>query len=337
MKPFSQLTLRGKARRLRRVALAALPEFGLDVATVELLGMATNALFRVRAHSGKAYVLRCCAPGWRTDTDLESEALWLEALARDTDIGAPEALRTRDGDAIARVAVEGLAGPNRVTMMGWIPGVLLGKRLSTENLAKMGDLFARMHAHGAAFVAPPGFTTRRMASYLARDEPDVLFGDETQATLPSHHRELLQLTRARVDAAFADLYADPRGLQVIHNDLWHDNIKVHRGRLRPLDFEDTIWGYPVQDIAMAFQDLADDVPPDAYEPYVDAFRAGYERRAPWPERTPGQIDAFRVGRLLWVSNYVARHEAQYLQDHVDRLAPRLEGFLATGRVGPQNH
>ena len=39
-------------------------------------------------------------------------------------------------------------------------------------------------------------------------------------------------------------------LRVIHCDLWHENVKLHRGRLRPFDFEDTVWGYRLHDLAM---------------------------------------------------------------------------------------
>lgn len=76
MKPFDDLTPCGKARRLRRVALSALAHYDLDVARVELLGLFTNTLFRVRTHddpSGapRSYVIRLSAPGWRTDEDLQ--------------------------------------------------------------------------------------------------------------------------------------------------------------------------------------------------------------------------------------------------------------------------
>ena len=135
-----------------------------------------------------------------------------------------------------------------------------------------------------------------------------------------------------VEEAFAHLYADLSGLQVIHNDLHHENIKLSRGRLRPFDFEDTIWGYPVQDIAMAMQDLMLDVAPEAYDPLLGAFRQGYESRAPWPEGHEGQIDVFRVGRLFWTANYVARYQRQHLRQHVEWTARMVEGFLETGRL-----
>jgi Ser/Thr protein kinase RdoA (MazF antagonist) len=121
-------------------------------------------------------------------------------------------------------------------------------------------------------------------------------------------------------------------LQVIHNDLHHENIKVSRGRLRPFDFEDTIWGYPVQDIAMAMQDLMTDVAPKAYDPLLGAFRRGYETLAPWPEAYEGQIDAFRAGRLFWVANYVARYQRRHLRQHVDWTAKLFERYLETGKL-----
>ena len=260
MRPYSELTRLGRARRLRDVALEALTHYDVEIVRLELVGLFTNALFRARTPQGESYAVRLCAPGWRTDTDIRSEVLWLQALAQDDDIGAPVPVLSRDGELFVAVSRPGVPGPSRCVVMSWIPGTPLGRHLSAPNLHKMGVLFAKLHAHGAAFVPPPGFTERTMTSYIARDEPDVLFSDAWADAFTAHSREVLTHTRTLVGQAFVDLYADREGPRVIHNDLWHDNIMLYRGRLYPFDFEDTIWGYPVQDIAMSLQDLMMDVP-----------------------------------------------------------------------------
>lgn len=330
MKPYTDLTPQGKVRRVRQLALAALADYDLDVARVTLLGAFTNTLFRVRTTDGASYVLRVCAPGWRTDTDLISEVMWLQALARDTDLGAPVPLLARDGRSLVLAESPGVPTPCRCMVMSWIPGVPLGQRLTDANLEKMGALHARMHAHGAAFDPPEGFTTRRMSAYLSREEPEILFSESAADAFTDESRAVLEEARARVQAGFAALYADPEGLRVIHNDLWHDNIKVHRGRLRPLDFEDTVWGYPVQDLGAAILDLKEDLPPERFAPAVAALRRGYERLAPWPERAPGQIEMLCAGRMLWIANWVARFQREHLAAHIAWLAPLLAHWLATG-------
>ena len=328
MKPFYQLTRRGKARRLRRLAINALQQYDLAVAEVRLVGAYTNTNYRVRAIDRRAYLLRVCTPGWRTLTDLQSEAMWLQALHRDTDIGAPVPLPARNGDLVVRAGASGVPDPHHCTVTSWIPGSLLGTKLTQANVLKMGVLFSQLHEASTDFTPPSNFTRRRMDNLYAREEEDVLFSDPCRDAFTPRTGDVLGRTLDRVRAAFAD----PTGLRVIHNDLHHDNIKVDRGRLRPLDFEDTIWGYPVQDIAMALQDLMMDVPPGAYEPLQDAFRAGYERMCPWPEAHPGQIDTFRAGRLIWVANYVARYQRKYLQEHLEWTARLLEPYLETGAL-----
>ena len=332
MRPFGELTRRGKARRLRDVALKALAHYDLDVSRLEFAGMHTNTIFRARTPRGQSYAIRLCASGWRTDTDIRSEMLWLQALAGAEDISAPVPVLSREGEFLIEVSRTGVPGPNRCVVMSWIPGTPLGRHLSPANLHKVGVLCAKLHAHGAAFVPPHGFTERKMSSYLARDEPDVLFSDACAGAFTTKSREVLTQTRALVAQAFADLYADRDGLRVIHNDLWHDNIMLYRGRLYPFDFEDTIWGYPVQDIAMSLQDLMMDVPRERYEPYAAALREGYESVAVWPEQYEGQIDVFRAGRMLWVGNYVAEHERQFLSQHLNLLVRDFEVFLGTGRI-----
>ncbi|MFZ6027546.1 MAG: phosphotransferase enzyme family protein [Chloroflexota bacterium] len=327
-KPFEQLTARGQARRLRQLALAALQYYDLPGADVTLLGRFTNALFRVRTAAGQTYVLRLCSPGWRTESDIRSEIAWLNALAEETDIGAPRPIAARDGAFLVEASVPGAA--TRCMLMTWVPGRRLGRYLTQANLTKMGRLFARLHDFSSRFVPPPDFTTRKMDRVLARDEPDALWGGAAiWDGVDSAARTVIEQVKQRVDDAYRDLYASP-GLCVIHHDLWHDNIHLHAGRLYPLDFEDTVWGYPVQDIAMALQDLMDDTSPDAFEPLQLAFRRGYESLLPWPETNPGQIDTFRAGRMLWVTNWIARHQPEHTQAHLAWLAKPFARFLATG-------
>jgi len=332
MKSFDQLTWRGQARRLRGLAARALAHYDLEVAEMRLLGWFTNLLFRIRTTSGTPYVLRICVPNWRTPTDLQAEIAWLLALDRDTDIGAPVPMATREGTYAVEERFDGVPGTRRCLLTTWIPGVTLGKHLSEENLRKMGILFARMHDHGARWTPPPGFTTLQKSEVLARGEPRELFSGNHDEAFSPHVREVWDRTRAVVEQAYARLYEDPSGLQVIHNDLWHDNIKLNRGRLRPLDFEDTLWGYPVQDIAMALQDLMSDVTADRYEPLQEAFQSGYESLRPWPEAYDSEIDTFRAGRLIWVANWVSRHQREHLAEHLGRTARLLEPFLETGRL-----
>jgi len=215
--------------------------------------------------------------------------------------------------------------------MTWIPGMQLEKHLTEKNLEKMGILFARLHEFSAGYVPPSGFTQRQMNKVLARDEENLLFSPATMGQIGEHERDILDQVNQQVEAAYQDLYARS-GLRVIHHDLWHGNIKIDRGRLRPLDFEDTVWGYPIQDIAMAMQDLMNDVPVESYEPLLAAFQKGYEQMHSWPEVYDGQMDTFRVGRMLWVANWVARYQNQYIVDHINWLVKMFEEYLATGKL-----
>jgi Ser/Thr protein kinase RdoA (MazF antagonist) len=136
----------------------------------------------------------------------------------------------------------------------------------------MGELFAKMHQHGASWQPPAGFTTRKFDCFLSRGEPDVLFAEEQLPAYSPHSLSVFQEIRARVEAEYAGL--DSADLRIIHCDLWHDNIKIYRGQLCPFDFEDTIWGYRLHDMAMALLDLMEETTADQYEQLFAAFKAG---------------------------------------------------------------
>src|SRR5512142_177732 len=198
MKPYSDLSLRGKLRRLRDVALEALAHYELSSPEIAYHGFATNLLYRVTTAAGEQFMLRLASPGWRTFEDLRSEALWLEALDRDTAVAAPRVMPTRSGEYVWPVSLPGVPDDWNATLMSWVPGRLLGRYLTGRNLEKMGALFAELHHHGAAWVPPSGFTTRRFEHWLSRGEPNLIVGGgpaaaalPAQVALPARARDLL--------------------------------------------------------------------------------------------------------------------------------------------------
>lgn len=276
MKPYGQLTRLGEIRRVRQLALNALTQYDLDVEQMRFVAWWTNAMFRFRSED-RSYAIRVCEPGWRTDTDLRSEALWLDELARNSDIGAPVPLTDRNGEFVVQATADGVPQAHRCMVMTWLSGTMLTRQRLTEPiLHATGDLFARLHDQALGYKPPENFTTRRMDRIYARDEEDVLLKEHHRGAFTSHSRDVFERAVGNVKEAFASRYREPSGLRVTHNDLWYENIKTYRGRLYPYDFEDTIWGYPVQDIATSILDLVLDTESDRHHDLRSAFKQGYE-------------------------------------------------------------
>jgi Ser/Thr protein kinase RdoA (MazF antagonist) len=330
MKPFSDLSIAGKLRRLHRLAIDALAHYDLREPVLAYHCFATNLLYRVTTGSGERFILRLAAPGWRTLQDLQSEATWLSALARDTAIPVPRVVPSLSGALVVPLARPGVASTWNATLLSWLPGRLLGRYLTERNLEKMGALFAELHHHGGAWTPPAGFTARRFEHFLSRDEPNLIVPGKPAggvASLPAAHRGLLLRIRDQVEHAYAQI--DRSDLRVIHCDLWHDNIKLHRGVLYPFDFEDTVWGFRAHDIAMAMLDLLEATDDVQYPCLLAAFRRGYEALMQWPG---DPLEPFQAGRLLWKVNWVARFRPEGLLTMVARHVPVLEHYERTGRV-----
>jgi Ser/Thr protein kinase RdoA (MazF antagonist) len=337
MQPYADLSFAGKLRRLRQLAVAAIAQYDLQDPVIAHYGFATNLLYRVTTASGERCMLRLAVPGWRTLQDLLSEALWLDALARETAIAAPRIVPARSGEYVLPISHPNVPHVWNVSLMTWVPGRSLGHYLTRHNLEKMGELFAQLHHHGALWTPPAGFTTRRFEHWLSRGEKNRIVVDgqaaaealppDGVAALPSPWRDLLERMHRRVEAAYAAI--DRSDLRVIHCDLWHDNIRLHQEVLHPLDFEDTVWGFRAHDIAMAMLDLLEDTDEARYRELLPAFRRGYTAWMPWPD---DPIEPFQIGRLLWKINWVAGRQPQGLARMVERHFPVFEHYERTGQV-----
>jgi Ser/Thr protein kinase RdoA (MazF antagonist) len=330
MKPYDELTHLGRLHRLHNLATLALENYDLNLPQPRYFGWYTNLLFRVTTASGELFMLRLASPGWRTYDDLCSEAVWLEALARDTQIPVPRILPTHSGEYVQAMCIPGSPRVWNVSLMRWVPGRSLKHYLNQPNLEKMGALFAALHLHGKSWTPPAGFTTRRFEHWLSRGEPNLLIQEHASPTLeglPGEWRGLLERLHQHVEQAYAQ--ADRSDLRIIHCDLWHENIKLHHGVLYPLDFEDTTWGFRSHDIAMAMLDLLEATDESRYANLLAAFQRGYTAHLPWPVEP---IEPFQVGRLLWKINWFARFRPEKLLAVVESHVPVFEHYLRRGKV-----
>ncbi len=324
---FTQLTSQGKLRRIRKLAENALKEYDIEVEQWGMLAFATNLLYKVRSKTGQRFVLRMAYPGWRSLEDLRAEAAWLKALHTGTEIGAPLVIPSSKGEDVLPMRGAGVPDTWHATLMTWVEGILLAHRLTCANLERMGSLFAQLHLHGQSWRPPSGFTTKQFDAFLSRGEPDMIFGEGLIQSFREEDQKAYLRAKQWVENEYDRL--PQSDLRVIHCDLWHENIKLDHGKLRPFDFEDTIWGYRLHDIAMGMLDLLETVGPCRYEELFASFRAGYESHLEWPQ---GNLEVLQIGRLLWISNYVARFERESLNPLSEKHGKIFRSFEQTGKL-----
>jgi Ser/Thr protein kinase RdoA (MazF antagonist) len=318
------------------MAFTALEQYDLNIGRVRLVTNDMNGIFRVDTVDGQKYILKVTDPsGCHGLEEVRSEMMWLAALRRDTTLGVPQPLTTREGQLATTVEVSGVPEPRHCIIFTWVPGADLADRLTPENMRRFGAFAALLHEHAKTFQPPDGFRVRTLAKifYYANPdfpfvEPFVLFDEAHRDLFPADRLEIYRRAVDLIQDAHNRLYVDPRGLRVVHNDLHPWNVKVYRGKVYALDFEDLAWGYPVQDIATTFYYLQGEEQEDEL---CAAFREGYTRHSEWPEQYPGQIETFIASRALMLTNYVVCSEDPTYKaiapDYVARAERRLQELL----------
>ncbi len=305
---FFELAPSGRARRIRRAAMAALKAYDLPVARVRLITNETNGIFRIDAGDGRRFVLRVGRGGaiGHTPTEARSEVEWLGALARETDLLVPAPVANRDGEAVTHVEVRGVPHARDCVLFDWVPGRQLDDDLRPETMSAYGALAARLHEHAATFRPSPMFEIVRYDRVFPFDQPVVLFDPARTSFVTDVQRDVFRAGAEVLERAIESL----RGREparVLHGDLHRWNVLVDRrsGDAAPavaaIDFEDLCWGWPVQDLAIALYYLHEE---PTYPEILAAFRAGYEAVRPWPDVTGAEIATFIAGRAIVLANDV---------------------------------
>ncbi len=282
MKPFQTLTRDGQARRLRRLAGQALKLYDLDLARLKLVTNDVNAIFRVDTKTGEKWILRITTPeGGHNFDHVAAEIDYLSALARDTQLSVPRPLSARDGRQIIEASVQGVPEARLCVIFCWVPGVDLARYLNPENMMRLGELSAQLHNYARTYRPPAGLKLLVFDRVFPFPEPIVLFEKGYEGMLSPDQHKLCRQGVERAQKAIDLLRDSGESMRIIHGDLHQWNVRYSSGKLSPIDFEDLMWGWPVQDIAITLYYSL--MRPD-YPELRAAFEQGYNLICPWPER-----------------------------------------------------
>lgn len=328
MKTFADLSPHGKLRRLRTLALKALENYDVDVQDLRFLTVETNTMFTVHTVDGERFVLRIYSDEETTLLENRAEMFWLNAIARDTDIRVTEPILRSDGESVTIVSVPGVPGDRRCALFRWVPGQMLEQNLQPAYYAALGETMARLHEHAASLNPLPSDIRPKMWDkvFYYPDEPVIFRDPAYRQHFPPERLAIIEDVIVRADTLFAELFADPGELMLIHGDLHYWNVHVHRGQIYVIDFEDVMRGYPVQDVAVTLyygRHRAD------YPALRAAYEEGYTRVRAWPATDERQLQTLMAARTVMFINYIARVQdepEEYLTGWFDGLKRFLNEY-----------
>lgn len=328
MKPYSTLTVRGQARRLRALAINALQRYRLDVSRVRLVTNDMNGIFRVDTCGGEKYILRVTLPeGGHTLDHVVAEMDWLAALASETDLRVPRPVVAEDGSLVVEAQAPGVPEPRYCAIFSWVPGRDLVEEMTDANVASLGELMARLHAHAQTYCPPAGLSLLRFDRVFPFPEPVIVFDAEFVSLFSKQRRAIYAKAIDWAQESIDRLKNSGEPMRIIHGDLHQWNVRIYRGVLSPIDFEDLMLGWPVQDIATTLYYFGG----QEYARLRSAFQDGYTRHSPWPERYPGGIDAFIAARGIGLVNFILNDPnpewKREAPEFIERVEKRLRELM----------
>jgi Ser/Thr protein kinase RdoA (MazF antagonist) len=324
MRPFDQLSRRGKIGRLRVIAENSLLNYDLSIKQLRFLVQETNTMFRVDSQDGERYALRIYSDGESTLRENQAEMFWLDALMKDTDLSITQPVRNKLGEYITVACAEGVPDARRTALFRWVQGGTLYNQLTPRNYERLGRIMAQLHDHAQGLNPPHSLSPKRWDRvFYYPDEPIVYNTEPFAKYFPSERIEMIDEVIARSESFLQDLYEHQEEPFWIHGDLHYWNVHVYGGVLTVIDFEDIMLGYPVQDIAVTlyYGDHRQD-----YPELRQAFQRGYSSKREWPVNTEYQLQTLWAARTVNFINYMAYINPDPV-DYIERRCQDLYRYL----------
>jgi Ser/Thr protein kinase RdoA (MazF antagonist) len=232
----------------RGVALEALRRHDVAPQKVTLAAESFNSIFRV-ATASAVYALRVgSALQIHPEGTSAVEAAWHRRL-RQHGVCVPDVLANVDGE-LATVVTDGRAehGSRTCVLFDWVAGRSLRTCMTGRQSAALGRLSARLQQDAVAW-SPSGAGEVLLADrVLYWRLPEQLSAAGSRFGFGTLFLDALARAQSVVDSLWR---SPPHPPHLVHGDLTPANVIVSpRSGLVPIDFQDTVRGFEVQDLSI---------------------------------------------------------------------------------------
>jgi Ser/Thr protein kinase RdoA (MazF antagonist) len=338
MSNFYDLNEAQQVERLLDLARAALLNWGIENATIELLKHRENSVFSVVTPAGERFALRIHRHNYHSDAALRSELQWMVAI-NDSGVSTPQAVPARDGNLFKVVQVDAVPEPRQCDLLTWVDGEPLGaveedRQETTEELCAkyeiVGELAAQVHNQAAEWELPQGFQRHSWdVEGLVGENP--FWGRFLELpVLSDQQRELLRRASERVAEVLTEFGQDSDRYSMIHADFLPENLMVKGDEIQLIDFDDSGFGWHLFEFATSlFFDLGEDYFEEVFAAMVRGYRKHRELTDAHLELMPVFFMARGFTYLGWIHSRGETETAQEMAPIVISGACELaESLLA---------
>lgn len=325
---FGELAKGDPAPAWLDATVAARWNLGADV-RLSLIGVSENASFLIRSRDQPVAVLRLNRPGYLAGSEaVRSEAAWVAAIARDTEVSVAAPMLGRDGEAVQGLRDPEAANHGIADYTGLVSPFVAGTMLEdlrdhAQWFARIGRDTAALHEHARTWRPAEGFARHdwELRHLLG---PEARWGRWQDHTLDAATRGVLERAgTAALGVLEHDVRATPHTWGLIHADIRPSNVIVDGDRMTIIDFDDCGYSWFLYDFASALTWMDHlDTAPDLAQRWVAGYR---EVRPAFTTADATVACALDMVRCLTMLGWCTTHRE-------DALPPTVRGHVVEAAV-----
>jgi Ser/Thr protein kinase RdoA (MazF antagonist) len=301
-------------------ATSALKYYDLPNAQLTFLGQSQNTTFQVEIPSGNKFLLRLhigietTIDGehnvWREPSTIESELLWLNALAHDTELTVPQPVQNRLGEWVTSFARTESESSISCSLLRWVEGSHLDDP-TAQQIRQLGTLMAQLHQHSSGWSLPTGFSRPTHHVEQLKSATSQLGVLVQNKAISSDDYQVFQKAALQVQELLSSFEQTRDTWGVIHADLHSGNYVLYGEEVRPIDFSRCGFGFYLYDIGQSLRDIEASLRWHFFE--------GYSSVRTLPENYQSVVEALFVGSTVENFAFLSANPEEH--DWLSRAVP----------------